>query len=180
MELNVKSFYCYFSLLLALSLPVFAEEPEAKADTSELANRTEEIKKQVVELNRDLFLLEEDLLHPASTRLSVYVSMDYGVFFSLESVRIQLDGKPVTAFLYTDKDVSALKRGAIQPLFMGSIATGEHELVAIFTGMGPRNTPYKRAISLDFEKQTGEKAFEIQVVDSSHKLQPEFVVKQWK
>jgi len=176
----VKSTYYYLGLLLVLSFTLMAQEPEVNTDTSELANRTEDIKKQVVELNRDLFILEEDLLHPASTRLSVYVSMDYGTFFTLESVRIQLDGKPVSAFLYTDKDVSALKRGAIQPLFKGSIATGKHELVAIFTGMGPRKKPYKRAISLDFDKKTGEKAFEIQVVDSSHKLQPEFVIKQWK
>jgi len=176
----VKSLY-YGILLFTLNLSaVFCAESIDNKDNSEIANKTEDIKKQVIELNRDLFLLEEDLLHPASTRLSVYISMDYGSFFSLESVRLQLDGKPVSAFLYTDKDVSALKKGAIQPLYLGSIATGQHELVAIFTGQGPRNKNYKRAVSLDFEKKTGEKAYEIQVVDSSHKLQPDFVVKQWK
>lgn len=171
----------YGLLIYSLSIcSVLSAEVTENKDNSEIANQTETIKKQVVELNRDLFLLEEDLLHPASTRLSVYVSMDYGTFFNLESVRLQLDGKPVTAFLYTDKDVNALKKGAIQPLYLGSIATGQHELVAIFTGQGPKNKDYKRAVSLDFEKKTGEKAYEIQVVDSSHKLQPDFVIKQWK
>jgi hypothetical protein len=157
-----------------------AEVQDTDAEASELAKRTEDVKKQVIQLNRDLFLLEEDLLHPASTRLSIYVSMDYGSFFSIDSVKLQLDGKPVIAFLYTGKDVEALKRGAIHPLFTGSISTGKHELVAIFTGIGPRKREYKRAVSLEFEKTTSERAFEIQVVDSSAMIQPEFLIKKWK
>ncbi len=183
---GLKSLFLLIGLLFSLISSVVAaeddvvNEPTVESNASELAKRTEQVKKQVIDLNRSLFLLEEDLLHPASTRLSVYISMDYGTFFSLDSVRLQLDGKPVTAFLYTDKDVEALKRGAIQPLYTGSITTGKHELVAVFTGIGPRKREYKRAVSLDFEKLTGEKAFEIQVVDSSEQIQPEFLIKQWK
>ncbi len=183
---QIKAFFILFVMTGVLALNTQAAEenadlaPDVNTEASELAKRTEDVKKQVIQLNRDLFLLEEDLLHPASTRLSVYISMDYGSFFSIDSVRLQLDGKPVTAFLYTGKDVEALKRGAIHPLFTGSIPTGQHELVAVFTGIGPRKREYKRAVSLDFEKSTSERAFEIQVVDSSSQLQPEFLIKKWK
>jgi len=125
---------------------------------STLTQRTNNIKAQVIELNRDLFLLEEDLLHPASTRVAVYVSMDFGRFFELESVKIKLDGKPVDSFLYTKKDVDALKRGAIQPLYLGNIASGSHEIVAIFTGIGPHERSFKRAVRLKFNKAEAEKA----------------------
>jgi len=183
---QIRAFFILFVMMGFINFNIQAADDsaaviqDADAEASELAKRTEDVKKQVIQLNRDLFLLEEDLLHPASTRLSIYVSMDYGSFFSIDSVKLQLDGKPVTAFLYTGKDVEALKRGAIHPLFTGSISTGKHELVAIFTGIGPRKREYKRAVSLDFEKTTSERAFEIQVVDSSSKIQPEFLIKKWK
>ena len=146
----------------------------------QLSQRTDQIKAQVIELNRDLFLLEEDLLHPASTRLALYVSIDNGSFFKLESVKLKLDGKPITSFLYTSKDVDALKRGAIHPVYQGNIATGEHELVAFFTGIGSHGRTYKRAVSLKFDKEDAEKAFEVQIKDDSASLQPIFKIKSWK
>ncbi|NNJ71846.1 MAG: AraC family transcriptional regulator [Enterobacterales bacterium] len=150
------------------------------AETDTLASKTEALKAKVIELNRDLFLLEEDLLHPASTRIALYVSMDSGQLFQLESVKIKLDGEAITSFLYTQRDLEALQRGAIQPLYMDNIASGEHELVALFTGMGPNNRPYKRAVSLKFNKDTTEKAFEIKILDDSSSQQPEFKVKAWQ
>jgi len=145
-----------------------------------LTQRTNDIKSQVIELNRDLFLLEEDLLHPASTRVALYLSFDYGSLFSLESVKLKLDGKAVSSFLYTANDLKALKRGAIQPLYQGNIASGSHELVAFFTGIGPHDRDYKRAISMKFEKSEGEKAFEIKIIDDASTLQPQFKIKTWK
>ena len=106
--------------------------------------------------------------------------MDSGELFQLESVKIKLDGEPITSFLYTKRDIEALQRGAIQPLYMDNIASGEHELVALFTGMGPNNRAYKRAVSLKFNKETTEKAFEIKILDDSAKQQPKFEVKAWQ
>ncbi len=169
-------------LLTGIFLIIFsgtALHASEQADESNLTQRTNNIKAQVIELNRDLFLLEEDLLHPASTRLALYVSMDFGRFFKLEAVKLKLDGKAITSFLYTDKDIEALKRGAIQPLYLGNIASGEHELVAFFTGIGTHERDYKRAVSLKFEKNEGEKAFEIQIVDNQATQQPQFKIKTW-
>jgi len=107
-------------LILLVQQSLVAAETEK---TTNLSKRTDNIQAQAIELNRDLFLLEEDLLHPASTRLALYVSMDFGRFFALEAVKLKLDGEPITSFLYTIKDVEALKRGAIHPLYLGNIAS---------------------------------------------------------
>ena len=173
-------------LILSLVLVIFTLNPMLAADPSPakgedggLAQRSNDIKAQVIELNRDLFLLEEDLLHPASTRLALYVSLDLGRFFKLESVKLKLDGKPISSFLYTVKDIEALKRGAIHPIYQGNIASGEHELVALFTGIGTKGRPYKRAVSLKFDKKDVEKSFEIQIVDDAATQQPKFKIKAW-
>jgi len=171
--------YALTTLLITLLLLLPQHSLQA-AETDTLASKTEALKAKVIELNRDLFLLEEDLLHPASTRIALYVSMDSGQLFQLESVKIKLDGEPITSFLYTPRDLEALQRGAIQPLYMDNIASGEHELVALFTGMGPNNRPYKRAVSLKFNKDTTEKAFEIKILDDSSSQQPQFKVKAWQ
>lgn len=165
------------SVLFGLTQSIYASE---ETKDKNLASQTEALKAKVIELNRDLFLLQEDVLHPASSRVALYVSMDMGELFNLESVKVKLDGAPVTSFLYTPKDIEALKRGAIQPLYMGNIASGDHELVAIFTGQGPHSRDYKRAVSLKFNKEVSEKAFEIQIHDDGSSQQPQFKIKPWQ
>lgn len=172
----MKYFFTGLYLLIISSYPLYASEV---IENINLKQRTDDIKAQVIALNRDLFLLEEDLLHPISTRVALYLSMDFGRLFTLESVKLKLDGKPVTSFLYTSKDIEALKRGAIQPLYQSNIATGPHELVAFFSGVGTHSRAYKRAVSIKFEKQEGEKSFEIQIIDEAATQQPEFRIKAW-
>ncbi|MCP4271427.1 MAG: AraC family transcriptional regulator [Gammaproteobacteria bacterium] len=166
---------CIFVLVFNQNI-AFATELQGDKN---LSQQTNDIKAQVIELNKDLFLLEEDLLHPVSTRLALYVSMDFGRLFNLESVKVKLDGKPVSSFLYTKKDVDALKRGAIQPLYLANITSGKHELVAVFTGIGTHNVAYKRAVSMNFEKKQGEKSLEIQIVDDPSSQQAQFKIKAW-
>ncbi|MCP4414655.1 MAG: AraC family transcriptional regulator [Gammaproteobacteria bacterium] len=166
---------CIFVLFFSQSI-AFATELQGDKN---LSQQTNNIKAQVIELNKDLFLLEEDLLHPVSTRLALYVSMDFGRFFTLESVKVKLDGKPVSSFLYTKKDIDALKRGAIQPLYLANIRSGKHELVAVFTGIGTHNVAYKRAVTMNFEKKQGEKSLEIQIVDDPSSQQAQFKIKAW-
>src|SRR5690606_2477896 len=138
--------------------PQFAVVESAGAQAAEfrtLDEEVQELKKLAVDLNRDLFLLEEELLFPASTQVSAFVSMDVGEFFALDSIEVKLDGKDVASYLYTDREVDALHRGGVQRLFAGNVRAGEHELVAFFTGIGPHERAYRRGATLTFEKGIG-------------------------
>ena len=138
------------------------------------------MKQLLLELNRDLFLLEEELLFPANTQVAVFVSMDVGDFFDLDSVQIKLDDKDVSNYLYTAREVDALIRGGVHQLFLGNLRAGEHELVAIFTGAGPHGRDYRRGATLTFEKGIGPKYIELTISDRQQALQPEFVVREWE
>jgi hypothetical protein len=173
--------------VLAAATPEFT--PNANADVQSTAERGESrtldedvqgLKKQVLDLNRDLFLLEEELLYPASTQVSVFVSMDVGEYFGLDSVELKLDNKNVTNYLYTEREVGALVKGGVQRVFVGNLKAGEHELVAVFTGQGPHTRDYRRGASLKFEKGIGPKYIELTISDRESKQQPEFVVKEWE
>jgi len=144
-----------------------------------VADSLEELKKQVLSINRELFILEEDLLFPASTQVAFFLSFDVGHFFKLDSVKLKVDGDDVTQYLYTARELDALKRGAVQRLHVDNFTTGEHEVVAIVIGYGPEQREYKLAVSGKFEKDTDAKLLEIQIIDDAQKQQPKLTIKEW-
>jgi len=154
-----------------------ASEP---APTGSLDDRVQQTKADVIRLNRDLLVLEEELLFPANTQVAVFVSMDVGLMFDLDSVQIKLDDKVVTTYLYTPLEVQALHRGGVQRVYLGDLKAGPHEIVAFFTGKGPHDRDYKRASTIKFDKSTEPKYIELQIKDVQQKLQPEFDVKVWQ
>ncbi len=166
----------------AASAPAAAPAPAAAASapTDSLENRIQDVKSDVIRLNRDLLVLEEELLFPASTQVALFVSMDVGVMFSLDSVQVKLDDKVVTNYLYTPQEVAALHRGGVQRVYLGNLKGGTHEIVAFFTGKGPHERDYKRGTTIKFDKGTEPKYIELQIKDSQAKLQPEFEVKVWQ
>lgn len=152
----------------------------ASTPTPGLDGRIQDLKSDVIRLNRDLLVLEEELLFPANTQVAVFVSMDVGKLFELESVQVKLDDKVVTNFLYTPLQVQAFHRGGVQRVYLGNLRAGPHTLVAFFTGRGPHERDYKRGTTLKFDKGTDPKYIELQIKDSTGKIQPEFEVKVWQ
>jgi hypothetical protein len=152
----------------------------ASAPAASLDTRIQEVKGEVIRLNRDLLVLEEELLFPANTQVALFVSMDVGKLFSLDSVQLKLDDKVVASYLYTPLEVEALHRGGVQRVYLGNLKAGTHELVAFFTGKGPHERDYKRGATIKFDKGTEPKYIELQIKDSTGKLQPEFDVKVWQ
>lgn len=179
MKESEVSRYGWGNLLMLLALIVAAALTSAakplRAESPEMSSKIEDLKKEIIALNRDLFILEEDLLFPTSTQVAVFLSVDVGKYFKLDAVELKLDDKSVTHYLYTDRQVNALQRGGMQRLFVGNLSQGEHELTALFTGFGPENRPYKRGVNLTFEKTSDAKALELKIVDSTATQQPEFV-----
>jgi hypothetical protein len=145
-----------------------------------LDERIQDVKADVIRLNRDLLVLEEELLFPANTQVAVFVSLDVGKLFALDSVKIKIDDKEVANYLYTPAEVQALHRGGVQRLHVGNLKSGQHELVAFFTGKGPHDRDYKRGATVKFDKGTEPKYIELQIKDSTGKIQPEFEVKIWQ
>jgi hypothetical protein len=153
-----------------------ADAKAAKAaDSVSLGGQMEDIKHNLVELKRDLAVLEEDLLYPASSQVAVFLSMDVGEFFALDSVTLKLNGKDVTHYLYTQKQADALFRGGVQRLYVGNVKQGQNQLTAFFTGRGPEGRDYKRATTVTFDKSFEPSYVELKISDSTAKYQPEFV-----
>lgn len=188
MKLSVSAGFVA-SLVLAAAMAIAQEEPVQPAE-DEAASGGEEfraldkdvqsLKKEVLDLNRDLFLLEEELLFPANSQVAFFISMDVGEYFDLDSVNLKIDGKEVANYLYTDREVDALHRGGVHRVHMANLKTGEHELVAVFTGQGPHTRDYRRGATVNIDKGIGAKYLELRITDRVPKQQPEFEIKEWE
>jgi hypothetical protein len=188
------------SLLLAVGATTSAQETAVGADGAmdrtgdanqavqgsdgerfrSMDENVQDLKKEVLDLNRDLFLLEEELLFPANSQVAFFISMDVGEYFALDSVNLKIDGKEVANYLYTQRELGALLRGGVHRMHMANLKTGDHELVAIFTGKGPNARDYRRGATMTIDKGIGAKYLELEITDRVTKQQPEFVIKEWE
>jgi len=174
----------------AMASPSLAQDPpaapteaapvEVTDDTRGLDEEIQSLKQEVVDLNRELFVLEEELLFPANTQVAVFLSVDVGEFFALDNVTLRIDDKEVANYLYTPREVEALTRGGVQRLYVGNLKVGAHELVAFFSGKGPNARDYRRGASVKFEKAVGAKYLELRITDRQRRAQPEFEIKDWE
>ena len=172
----MKKSVVFLALLLFIPLSLTAADNSA----ANLEDKIQTLKKEVMKLNRDLFILEEELLFPTSTQVAVFLSTDVGNYFKLDSVQLKIDDKVVANYLYTKQEREALAKGGVQRLFIGNVKKGKRELVAVFKGPGPNDREYKRGTTHVFEKGSGTKYIELKITDVSKKLQPEFIVKEWE
>jgi hypothetical protein len=168
----------------ATTAPAAQAVPTSTAPTESVQQpavtpQVENLKVSVLNLNRDLLILEEELLYPPSNQVAIYLSMDLGQFFNLDAVKLEIDNKLVASELYTDKQISALYRGGVQRLYIGNLKAGEHEVSAFFTGRGPQQN-YKRGAKLVVNKAQTPLVLELKIIDSSAQLQPTFEIKEWK
>ncbi len=169
--------YCIITFILSFSHISFAENNNAAQNINQ---NIQHLKNEVLELNRDLFILEEDLLFSANTQISVFLSMDADDLFKLDSVQLKLNDKIVSNYLYTKRELNALKQGGVQRLYIGNLTSGKHELTAFFIGKGPSNRNYKRATTKIITKTDAAKYVELKIIGNSRKEQPDFVVKVWE
>jgi hypothetical protein len=166
--------------VIDMSQAAEADAAKERRQFRSLDEQVQSLKKEVLDLNRDLFLLEEELLFPANSQVAFFISMDVGEYFELDSVNLKIDGKEVANYLYTEREVSALMRGGVHRVHMGNLKTGDHELIAIFTGRGPHVRDYRRGATMSLNKGIGAKYVELEVSDKIKKQQPEFVIKEWE
>jgi len=74
------------------------------------------------------YQIERTMLAPDPDRLTVFLSTQPGSPLSLDEVTLWLDGRPLVRHRYTAAELSRLADGAVQPLYIGALASGDHQL----------------------------------------------------
>ncbi len=158
---------------------VVKQSPGAEADLKQVSKSIQELKQNVITLNKDLRLMEEKLLFPSSTKYTIFVSVSSGTFFTLESIKLKLDGKLVSTQLYSEKQRQAMLRGGVHKLYVTNLNEGDHTATLFFTGVGSGGRDYKRASTIEFKKGPAGEYLEVAISDDSVTQEPVFSIKQW-
>ena len=145
-----------FTAVLVNSAPTAAEEV-SREQIKGLDEQIQEIKSDVLGIAAELSRLEEKLLYPSNTQVSVFVSLAQGSKFRLDAVEIQIDGKPAARHLYTYKELEALQQGGVQRIYTGNITKGEHELQVSVLGKSQSGAEYRETQSFKVTKDIGPK-----------------------
>ncbi|HEY9049968.1 MAG TPA: hypothetical protein VIQ03_00395 [Gammaproteobacteria bacterium] len=152
-----------FSMMLLLSATALQAEDISREQIKGLDEQVQDIKKDVIDLTADLTRLEEKLLFPSNTHVSIFISLTEGDNFRLDAVQIKLDNKVVSHHLYTFRELEALQRGGVQRIYTGNVKTGDHDLVVSFVGKAPAGGEYQRSASYKLNKNVGPKFVEVKL-----------------
>ena len=149
-------------LMLALCVFAFGATAQAAEEVSReqlkgLDEQIQEVKADVLGIAAELSRLEEKLLFPSDTQVSLFVSLPPAGKFRLDAVEIQIDGKPVAHHLYTYKELEALRQGGTQRIYTGNIRRGEHELRVSVLGKLESGAEYRQSSSFKLTKGVGPK-----------------------
>jgi len=99
-----------------------------------LDEQVQEIKSDVLSIAAEMSQLEEKLLYPSGTQVAIFVSLAKGDQMRLDAVRLQIDGRLVAHHIYSVKELEALRKGGVQQIYIGNVATGDHKLDVLVDG----------------------------------------------
>ncbi|MBC7182663.1 MAG: AraC family transcriptional regulator [Marinobacter sp.] len=151
----------------------------ALAATS-LDEEIESLSAEVAEHSANVFALEQKLLHPANTRLAVFLTLQSREALDLDSVELFLNGQPVASHLYNGRERASLERGGIQQLFTGNLRNGQHELKAVITARSANDDFVRRESVHRFRKNPGTLRLQMSLEAQAPDYEPRVSFVEWK
>ncbi len=163
--LAVRAFV--FALLLCLgSVHAWAQQNDQQ-QLRGLDEQVQEIKSDALSIAQELNQLEEKLLYPSGTQVAIFVALSKGDQMRLDAVRIQIDGQLVAHHIYSFKELEALRKGGVQRVYIGNIATGEHKLEVLVDGKLEGGADFNRTERFTFRKEVKPKMVELTLAGPS-------------
>ena len=126
-----------------------------------LDEQVQEIKSDVLSIAAELNQLEEKLLYPSGTQVAIFVALTQGDQMRLDAVRLQIDGQLVAHYIYSAKELEALRKGGMQRIYVGNVATGDHQLEVLVDGKLKDGEDFSRTENFTFRKEVKPKLVEL-------------------
>src|SRR5215467_1850164 len=118
-----------------------------------LDEQIQEIKSDALRMSAELSQLEEKLLYPSGTQVAIFVELAKGDTMRLDAVRLQIDGQLVAHYIYSAKELQALRKGGVQRIYVGNVATGDHKLDVFVDGKLEGGADFSRTGQFSFRKE---------------------------
>jgi len=139
------------ALIWACTLPASAASSD-REQMKGLDEQVQEVKSDVLSIAAELGRLEEKLLYPSNTQVAVFIALANADAMRLDAVQIQIDGQPVAHYIYSFKELDALRKGGVQRIYAGNVTTGEHQIQISVAGKLPGGADFNQTDSFAFQK----------------------------
>lgn len=159
-------------LVLCASTSSFAADAPLPADLQGM-------KGELLNLNRDISQLENELLFP-SAETAIVVAVEAGSGVKIVDLNVLIDDRNVGYHYYSDQEYSALSKGGMQRIYAGNITSGQHTLKAVMTGYDPGGKEFQRTATYTFTKGATRKVIEIKAADNASHTQGEIRFREWE
>jgi len=143
----------HWMLLAVLVLAPEAVLAQQDKASQGLDEQVQEIKSDVLSIAAELNQLEEKLLYPSGTQVAIFVALAKGESMRLDAVRLQIDGQLVAHYIYSAKELEALRKGGVQRIYVGNVPTGDHQLEVLVDGKVQGGTDFSRTERFTFRKE---------------------------
>ena len=127
-------FRALLTLLIFCAIDPLAAQDINSAEMKSLDGQVQEVKSDVLSIASELDALEERLLFPSNTQLSIFVAIAEEEDFRLDAVKVDVDGALAAHHIYSFKELDALQNGGVQRLYTGNITTGQHRIDVTMIG----------------------------------------------
>jgi hypothetical protein len=128
-----------------------------------LDEQVQDVKSDVLSIAAELNQLEEKLLYPSGTQVAIFVALAKGDQMRLDAVQLQIDGRLVAHYIYSFKELEALRKGGVQRIYVGNVTTGDHKLDVLVDGKLEGGADFNRTEHFTFRKEVKPKLLELTV-----------------
>ena len=128
-----------------------------------LDEQVQDTKSDVLSIAAELNQLEEKLLYPSGTQVAIFIALAKGDEMRLDAVQLQIDGQLVAHYIYSFKELEALRKGGVQRIYVGNVATGDHQLDVMVDGKLKSGADFNRSQHFTFRKEVKPKLVELTV-----------------
>jgi hypothetical protein len=151
------------TLVMTLSVAgsLHAADAVSREQVKGLDEQVQDIKSDVLAMSTELMQLEEKLLHPSGTQVSLFLALAKDQKVRLDAVDVRIDGVDATHHLYTHKELEALQSGGVQRLYTGNVRAGEHVLEVTLIGKTGGDQAYRETATYRFTKEEGPRLVEL-------------------
>ena len=139
-------------LMLAVSPMAGVAQDMSGDDIRSLDGQVQEIKSDVLNIASELNTLEERLLFPSNTQVSLFVSIAENDDFRLDAVQLEINGELATHHIYSFKELDALRSGGVQKIYTGNLTTGDHQLNVTMIGQLKNGKAFNESRGFTFTK----------------------------
>ena len=166
--------------LVAIGSLVLALLAASAAAADGLDEELERLNAEIANHSERVFALEQKVLHPANTRLAVFLTLQNRDALDLDSVELFVNGQPVASHLYSERERASLERGGIQQLFTGNLANGEHELKTVITARSADDDFVRRESIHRIRKRPGVLRLQLSLEARAPDYEPRVSFMEWE